>query len=77
LKEFWAAALNQTVEPASQDGGSSPSMHQNSLNQFHGGHGRLRGRVRYPRKIFFGGNLYLLLMPKGGSITELRRVEER
>src|ERR1700675_4524184 len=24
------------------------------------------GEVRYPRKISFGGNLYLLVMPKGG-----------
>ena len=27
---------------------------------------RVDGRVRYPRKIFFGGNLYLLVRPEGG-----------
>ena len=54
LKDLWCTALSQTVEPACQGGGCNP-MHQNSLDQLHRGNGCLRGRVRFTRKIFFGG----------------------
>jgi transposase-like protein len=68
LKELWDHALDQP-KSAPQGGGRSPSMHQISLTN----RSRAKdiqmprlGPVRYPRKISFGGNLYLLVMPKGG-----------
>lgn len=43
-------------------------MHQNSDTSLEWPRERLRidGQVRYPRKISFGGNLYLLVRPQGG-----------
>ena len=69
LKELWDRALGQAYEPASQDSGFLPSMHQISpANRRRAENVRISGlgAVRYPRKISFGGNLYLLVMPKGG-----------
>jgi hypothetical protein len=69
LKDLWNRALSQACNSSSQDIGCSPSMHQNSAVK-----GSLakstgtsrRGGVRYPRKVSFGGNLYMLVMPQGG-----------
>ena len=69
LKELWDRALRQACKPASQDSGDSPLTHQISpANRHRAANVRISrlGRVRYPRKISFGGNLYLLVMPKGG-----------
>ena len=43
-------------------------MHQNSRGGLEWPHERPRidGQVRHPRKISFGGNLYLLVRPQGG-----------
>jgi hypothetical protein len=43
-------------------------MHQNSVHRLHQARepARIDGSVRYPRKISFGGNLYLLVRPQGG-----------
>jgi transposase-like protein len=68
LKDAWAAALrNSDVAQHSASDGSSP-MHQNSRARVGGQreHPRVVGQVRYPRKTFFGGGLYLLLHPQGG-----------
>jgi hypothetical protein len=69
LKELWARALSQAGTPAIQVRGCSPSMHQISAadrrSQMNARTTGL-GEVRYPRKISFGRNLYLLVMPKGG-----------
>jgi hypothetical protein len=68
LKELWGAALSHAVAPTCQDGGCNPVMHQNSAHRHHAVSERTRliGRVRYQRKISFGGNLYLLVRPQGG-----------
>jgi transposase-like protein len=68
LKELWAAALSYVVEPTCKYGGCNPSTHQNSADRHHAVSERTRliGRVRYQRKICFGGNLYLLVRPQGG-----------
>jgi hypothetical protein len=71
LKQKHARARDEVTRPspATQDIGRAPPMHQNSaVNRHRAMNGRtcLPGRVRYPRKISFGGNLYLLVMPKGG-----------
>jgi hypothetical protein len=68
LKELWDVALNREETPLICSD-SSPPMHQISK-------GRkppeiepektLLDPVRYPRKVSFGGSLYMLLMPKGG-----------
>jgi DDE domain len=69
LKELWNRALSQACEPSSEDIGCSPSMHQNSAVKRSParsmGTPRPRG-VRYQRKVSFGRNLYMLVMPKGG-----------
>ena len=39
-------------------------MHQNSTTSRE--RPRIDGRVRYPRKVSFGGSLYLLVQPQGG-----------
>jgi transposase-like protein len=69
LKEMWDCALGQANEQACYDKGPFPLMHQNSRAR--------RGieeevlmpairPVRFPRKVSFGRNLYLLVTPKGG-----------
>ena len=68
LKESWTAALAGSAAPHGAGGEQSSPTHQNS------GAGlgwprerpRIDGQVRYPRKISFGGNLYLLVRPQGG-----------
>jgi Arm DNA-binding domain len=69
LKDLWDRALSQASTPATQVSGCSPSMHQISAadrrSEVNARTTRLR-EVRYPRKISFGRNLYLLVMPKGG-----------
>jgi hypothetical protein len=69
LKELWDHALSKAGTPATQVSGGSPSMHQISVvdrrSQMNARTTRL-GEIRYPRKISFGRNLYLLVMPKGG-----------
>jgi transposase-like protein len=69
LKVLWDRALGQAYEPVALDSGSSPPTHQNSAvrgNRALNGSTLVHGRVWYPRKVSFGGNLYLLVMPKGG-----------
>jgi hypothetical protein len=69
LKELWDRALSQASTPATQVRNCSPSMHQiaaaDRRSQINARTNGL-GEVRYPRKISFGRNLYLLVMPKGG-----------
>jgi transposase-like protein len=68
LKELWAAALVNSGAPTCRDDDRESPMHQNSVHRFQRlpEPGRLDGPVRYPRKISFGGNLYLLVRPQGG-----------
>jgi transposase-like protein len=69
LKELWDRALSQVCKPSSEDIGCFPSMHQNSAvkRPLARSMGTSRpGGVRYPRKLSFGRNLYMLVMPKGG-----------
>jgi hypothetical protein len=69
LKELWDRALSQAGMPATKARGRSPSMRHisaaDSRSDLNARTTRL-GDVRYPRKISFGRNLYLLVMPKGG-----------
>lgn len=69
LKELWDRALSEASTSATQVKNCSPSMHQISkagrCSQMNARTNGL-GEVRYPRKISFGRNLYLLVMPKGG-----------
>jgi hypothetical protein len=68
-KELWDRALSQAGTPAIQVRGCSPSMHQISAADRRSQRNARTtglGEVRYPRKISFGRNLYLLVMPKGG-----------
>jgi transposase-like protein len=69
LKKLWDRALSQVGTPAAEVRGCSPSMHQisteDSRSELNAPTTKL-GEVRYPRKISFGRNLYLLVMPKGG-----------
>lgn len=68
LKKSWAAALAPTDGPECFRIDQSAPMHQNSGTGL--GWPRERPRVdvqvRYPRKISFGGSLYLLVRPQGG-----------
>lgn len=68
LKELWDAALKREETPPICSG-SSPPMHQISKarqpTQIDPEKALLEP-VRYPRKVSFGGSLYMLLMPKGG-----------
>ncbi len=68
LKDSWAAALRDSDEPARGASDRSSPMHQNSATcpEWQREHPRVGGQVRYPRKVFFGGSLYLLLHPQGG-----------
>jgi transposase-like protein len=69
LKNLWDRALSQEGTLATEVKGCSPSMHQistaDSRSESNAPTTKL-GEVRYPRKISFGRNLYLLVMPKGG-----------
>jgi hypothetical protein len=68
IKDAWTVALANT-EPANR-GSGDPSfpMHQNSaaVPEWPRERPRIDGAVRYPRKISFGGSLYLLVHPQGG-----------
>ncbi len=68
LKDAWVAALTDSNLPVRGASRRSSPMHQNSKShrEWQRERPRLDGRVRYPRKIFSGGGLYLLLHPKGG-----------
>lgn len=68
LKEMWDAALADSGAPICRDGDRPSPMHQNSADRFQPAREPPRpdGLVRYPRKISFGGSLYLLVMPRGG-----------
>ena len=66
LKELWDRALSPMGTSDTQAGGCSASMHQISEADRHSQMNARLGDVRYPRKISFGRNLYLLVMPKGG-----------
>ncbi|MDH4312592.1 MAG: IS6 family transposase [Gammaproteobacteria bacterium] len=68
LKELWAAALADSGAPRCRDDDRQSPMHQNSAHRFQRARepSRLDGSARYPRKISFGGNLYLLVRPQGG-----------
>ena len=67
LKTLWDTALNAETMP----GVVLPLMHQNSMaRRSHRMNGRLPGeiaRVRYQRSLSFGGNLTLLVTPRGGQ----------
>jgi len=69
LKDSWTAALASfdTAVRGRGTGQFSP-MHQNSGASSEWSRQRLHidGRVRYPRRISFGGSLYLLVQPQGG-----------
>ncbi len=69
LRELWAAALVDSGAPMFRGGDRPTPMHQNSADRFRPACERAHpdGRVRYPRKISFGGNLYLLVRPQGGQ----------
>ncbi|MGD9599619.1 MAG: IS6 family transposase [Steroidobacteraceae bacterium] len=68
LKDSWAAALRDSDVSVHGASARSASMHQNSTARAGGQRTlpRVDGQVRYPRKIFLGGGLYLLLHPQGG-----------
>jgi transposase-like protein len=68
LKELWAAALADSGAPTCRDDNQHSPMHQNSACRSPQVRepSRLEGPARYPRKISFGGNLYLLVRPQGG-----------
>jgi hypothetical protein len=69
LKEMWDCALSQTSESALEGNECLSPMHQISPEKRDGAEEVLMSEfrpVRYPRKFSFGGNLYLLVTPKGG-----------
>jgi transposase-like protein len=69
LKELWGRVLSPASKPLSENIGGSPSTHQNSKVRRSVAKNKptsRRGVVRYPRKLSFGRNLYMLVMPKGG-----------
>ena len=68
MKELWSAALHDSAGLMSRGDDRESPTHQNSAHQMQASSGRLRvdGLVRYPRKMSFGGNLYLLIRPQGG-----------
>jgi transposase-like protein len=68
LKESWAAALGGFNAPSRGCEDRYLPMHQNSAADpgWSRERPRIDGQVRYPRKISFGGNLYLLVRPQGG-----------
>lgn len=68
LKASWALALADCDTPLPRGVDQSSRMHQNSAERSKPPRARahIGGSVRYPRKIFFGGGLYLLVRPQGG-----------
>jgi DDE domain/Arm DNA-binding domain len=68
LKESWDVALAEGGPPISRNGDRTSPMHQNSADHSRPAREtpRLDGSVRYPQRISFGGNLYLLVRPQGG-----------
>jgi len=64
LREWWAAALVDSGVPMSRVDDRYSPMHQNSAHRSQPA--LPDGSVRHPRKISFGGNLYLLVQPQGG-----------
>jgi hypothetical protein len=68
LKDSWAAALAGSNAPGRGCEDRYLPMHQNSGADpgWPRERPRIDGRVRYPRKISFGGSLYLLVRPEGG-----------
>ena len=68
MKELWGAAIHDPAGLMSRGDDRESPTHQNSAHQMQASSGRLRidGLVRYPRKMSFGGNLYLLIRPQGG-----------
>ncbi|MEO8315415.1 MAG: IS6 family transposase [Pseudomonadota bacterium] len=68
LKDAWAAALAGSNEPVRGGSDQDSPMHQNSTAgpEWPRERPRIDDRVRYPRKISFGGSLYLLVQPEGG-----------
>ncbi|MBK7903808.1 MAG: DUF4102 domain-containing protein [Proteobacteria bacterium] len=68
LKELWDSALAGSGAPMCRDDDRHSPMHQNSAHRFQAARERAHpeGRLRYQRKISFGGNLYLLVRPQGG-----------
>ena len=68
LKDAWAAALENSDGSVRGASDRSTPMHQNSRARTGGQRDspRVDGQVRYPRKIFFGGGLYLGRTPADG-----------
>lgn len=68
LKDSWAAALVESDAPVHGGNDRFSPMRQNSGTgvEWPRERPRLDGRVRYPRKISFGGSLYQLVQPQGG-----------
>ncbi|MFM8481644.1 MAG: IS6 family transposase [Gammaproteobacteria bacterium] len=68
LKDSWTAALAGSAVPQGPGGEQSSPTHQNSEIglEWPRERPRIDGQVRYPRKIFYGGGLYLLVRPQGG-----------
>jgi len=68
LKDSWTAALAGSSLSRRGGGVQKSPMHQNSETglEWPRERPRIDGQVRYPRKISFGGNLYLLVRPQGG-----------
>jgi hypothetical protein len=68
LKDSWTAALADFEVSDRGSGDPATPMHQNSAAspEWPREQPRLDGRVRYARKISFGGSLYLLVQPQGG-----------
>jgi len=68
LKDSWTAALAGSAVPQGAGGEQCSPMHQNSGTglEWPRERPRIDGQVRYPRKIFYGGGLYLLVRPQGG-----------
>ena len=61
-------ALADSGAPVPRGVDQATPMHQNSAERPTPPRerGHVEGSVRYPRKIFFGGGLYLLVRPEGG-----------
>jgi transposase-like protein len=70
LKSLWNQALATSRPcgfPRRLSPPARPPMHQNSRDKFHGNNSADKlAPLRYARKIFFSGGLYLLLTPTGG-----------
>lgn len=60
--------------PMLRDGDRPSPLQQNSADRFQPARERARrdGSVRFPRKISFGGNPYLLVWPQGGRYWHYR-----